>query len=157
MASAKWNVEGDRRLSDRDGAGGVDATAADNSLLNNRMTGILLHQDDLPHDIPFEVTVAERIRVAITWQSHPSSGEWWQFWRTDPLRADLDLTIYAPNGSLVTGSYSFDNSYEIVEFTASMVGTYKARISEARWDDGNPYEYVGFGWYSGAQLPSGCP
>jgi hypothetical protein len=157
MASARWNVEGDRRLSDRDGAGAVDTTAADNSLLNNRMKGLMLHEDDLPYEVQFEVNVPERIRVAIAWNSHPTSGEWWQFWQTDPLKADLDLTIYAPNGSVVGGSYSFDNSYEIVEFMAPTTGTYRTIISKGRWDDDNPYEYVGWGWYSGAELPSGCP
>ncbi|MBN1315997.1 MAG: S8 family peptidase [Anaerolineales bacterium] len=157
MASARWNVEGDRRLSDKDGAGGVDTTAADNSLLNDRMAGLVLFKDNLPYEISFEVTVPERIRVAIAWNSHPTSGDWWQFWQTDPLKADLDLTIYAPDGSLVGGSYSFDNSSEIVEFSASNTGLYKARISQVRWDNGNAYEYVGFGWYSGAELPEGCP
>jgi hypothetical protein len=59
---------------------------------------------------------------------------------TEPT-TDLDLAIKDPNGGTVTSSTSYDNSYEIVEFTAAVSGTYTANISNFRPSSGT--EYIG--------------
>jgi hypothetical protein len=62
----------------------------------------------------------------------------------DTLTADLDLYIYDPNDNLVVYSLSFDNSYEIVNFTAPVSGIYTAKIDDFRFDAA--FEYLGTGW-----------
>jgi hypothetical protein len=44
------------------------------------------------------------------------------------LGMDLDLSVYDPNGNYVGGSASFDNAYESVNFTPTMVGNYSFKI-----------------------------
>ncbi len=53
----------------------------------------------------------------------------------------MDLYIYDPSGVLVNKSVSYDNSYEIVEFTAPATGTYNAQIYAPTF--GGLDEYVG--------------
>lgn len=153
IATAKWNAHGDARLSDRDGAGGIDTTAADNTLLNYRTArGVVLYENDFPREFTMDIIAGQRIRVAITWNSHPGSGDWWRWWEPDPLKADLDLIVRSPSGTAVGTSVSWDNSYELVEFVAPEGGTYRAIVSRVRWDSDNQYERLGFAWYSGFPL-----
>ena len=97
IATARWNAEGDARLSDRDGAGGVDTTAADNTLLNYRTArGEGLYENDFPHEFPMDIIAGQRIRVAISWNSSPESVSWWRSWETAPLQIQLDLMVWSP-------------------------------------------------------------
>ena len=48
---------------------------------------------------------------------------------THPIGMDLDLRVYDPNGKQVGGSYSWDNSDEVVNFVPSVSGYYTFRIS----------------------------
>ncbi len=66
-------------------------------------------------------TTNSKIRVAFTWNSKTTSS-------SSVLDADLDLRVYAPNGSLVAKSSSFDNNYEFVEFTPPMAGSYLIKV-----------------------------
>jgi len=161
MTTARWtslkdDEDPDQQASlDKMGVGAVDTTAADNSLINGRIQGLYLHEQDFNngyYDINFEVTVPERIRVIIVWSSHPS-----RIWITnwilhDRLESDFDLTVQSPNGQ-VFGSYADEANYEIVEFIAPVTGNYRARIHLSRWDKSSMEERVGFAWYSGAPLP----
>ncbi len=83
-----------------------------------------------------------RTRVAIAWDTDPT---YWDY----PLRpsADLDLEVVSPSGSVVAGSYSWDNTYEIVEFTPSVTGTYKLRVRKYRCDL-SP-RWLGWAWRQG--------
>ena len=45
-----------------------------------------------------------------------------------PIGQDLDLTVIAPNGGVVASSASYDNAYEVVNFTPSVSGQYKIRV-----------------------------
>ena len=139
MASADHNIEGSSRLSDKDGAGGIDISNAYNIALNQRMLGNVLSASSFPRDYPF--TAGQKVRVVITWDSHPDNNH---PPTSDPLQSDLDLYVYDPSGNLVTASTSFDNNYEIVEFTAPATGNYKARATASRFDGTN--EYVGFAY-----------
>lgn len=141
MASADHNIEGSSRLSDKDGAGGIDISNAYNIALNQRMLGNVLSASSFPRDYPFTATAGQKVRVVITWDSHPDNNH---PPTSDPLQSDLDLYVYDPSGNLVTASTSFDNNYEIVEFTAPATGNYKARATASRFDGTN--EYVGFAY-----------
>lgn len=78
----------------------------------------------------------------ISWDSHTNrhGGDT----NKDTLAADIDLVIYDPNGNYVGGSFSWDNNYEVVEFTAPVSGDYRAWINDYRFDES--YEYLGVAW-----------
>lgn len=70
----------------------------------------------------------KKVRVAIAWMNRGSytyahAGE------SHAIGMDLDLKVYDPNGQYVGGSTSYDNPYEVLNFTPAMEGTYTVRIS----------------------------
>jgi hypothetical protein len=159
MASAINNVEGESRLSERDGAGGIDLHVADEVpsewpflksdgvLENNWHTSLYLTPASFDagdnHDLTIPAQAGERVRAVIAWNSDPGAD-----YATDPLDADLDLYVLDPDGALLLGegeySESFDNSFEIVEFDAPTTGDYTLRINEHRFDGTS--EDVGVAW-----------
>ena len=87
------------------------------------------------------VVAGQRVRVALAWSSHTSGTS--NLGKADVLRADLDLVVRQPNGSTV-GSFSWDNSYEAVDLTASSTGTMRIEIRQDRFDaTSEPY---GLAW-----------
>lgn len=139
MASAVHNLEGATRLSEYDGAGGIDLALALLILNNNWSNHGTFTSSDFPISITFSALRGQRIRFAIAWDStpelrHPPT--------TDFLLADLDLFIYSPNGSIVASSASYDNAYEIVDFNAPSSGTYTAQITAYRFE--GSFEYLGW-------------
>ena len=87
------------------------------------------------------VVKGQRVRVALAWSSHTSGTS--NFGKTDVLRADLDLVIRQPNGT-TTGSFSFDNSYEVIDVTASSTGTMRISVEHDRFDASQ--EPFGLAW-----------
>ena len=87
------------------------------------------------------VVKGQRVRVALAWSSHTSGTS--NLGKTDVLRADLDLVIRQPNGA-TTGSFSFDNSYEAVDVTASHTGTMRITVRHDRFDASQ--EPFGLAW-----------
>ena len=75
--------------------------------------------------------------MALVWDSTPTSD-----YLTDPLKADLDLYVYGPTQSFY--SVSWDNSYEVVDFTAAVSGNFQIKVHKYRFDGLN--EYVGVAW-----------
>jgi len=77
----------------------------------------------------FSITTAGRpVRVAIAWMNR---GNYTYDHRADahPIGQDLDISVYSPTGAYLGGSASWDNPFEVVNFTASTTGTYKVRIN----------------------------
>lgn len=70
----------------------------------------------------------KKARVALSWMNR---GNYTYDHRNNAhaIGTDLDLRVYAPNGSLVGGSYSWDNSFEYVNFTPSQSGYYTVKIN----------------------------
>ncbi len=134
MASAVHNIEGDSRLSDRDGAGGIDISTA----YATRTAASSMNTSTYPQHFNFSATAGQKIRAVITWDSHPDNNSPPV---SDELQSDLNLVVYSPSDAVVGTSDSFDNSYEIVEFTASETGTYDAQV-QARTYSGS--EIIGF-------------
>jgi hypothetical protein len=87
------------------------------------------------------VVKGQRVRVALAWSSHTSGTS--NLGKSDVLRADLDLVVHQPNGSTV-GSYSWDNSYEAVDLTASSTGTMRIAVRHDRFDASQ--EPFGLAW-----------
>lgn len=139
MASAVHNVEGTRQLSDKDGAGAIDAALADSIAQVQGGTSacsiscwwnIAIQDNNAGQPetyLPvggslyryFTATRGERIRVVISWMSAATSDG-----AQDDLRTNLDLKIKRPDNSVIASSVSSVNSYEIVEFVADATGQY---------------------------------
>jgi Subtilase family len=134
MASAAHNIEGDARLSGKDGAGEVVADWADDvadraggsaawSYMNYNLTSAN------PTDWTLSLVAGKPTRVVIAWDSDPDMDSY-----LSQPPGDVDLQVLDPSGSVVASSASFDNTYEIVYFTPATAGHYKLRVIRSRWD-----------------------
>jgi hypothetical protein len=142
LAGAINNVEGSAALSDRDGAGGVNALSSSAIIANNNYTWryVTPSSFDANGYITIDMGWVEayrRVKVALVWDSNPSSN-----YTTDPLNADLDLNVVGPGVS--AWSSRWDNSYETVDFTAPFAGNYSIKIKNFRFNGAN--EYVAVAW-----------
>jgi subtilisin family serine protease len=142
LAGATDNVEGGPGLSEYDGAGGVNALTSYTSVVNNRYTWryVVPSSFDANRNITINVgwvNAGQRVKVALVWDSTPTSD-----YLRDPLKADLDLIVSGPNQSLYSASW--DNSYEVVDFTAATSGNFQIKVHNYRFEGVN--EYVGVAW-----------
>ncbi|HET8783039.1 MAG TPA: S8 family serine peptidase, partial [Pyrinomonadaceae bacterium] len=142
LAGATDNVEGAARLSEKDGAGGVNALTSYTSLVNNRYTWryVVPSSFDANRDITINlgwVNAGQRVKVAMVWDSTPTAD-----YLTDPLKADLDLYVVGPNQFQYSASW--DNSYEVVDFTPATSGNFQIKVHNYRFDGAN--EYVAVAW-----------
>lgn len=145
MATALHNIEGSARLSDLDGVGSIDATAA----LATLERGNWAHQS-VSSGTSFPLTFTqyaykgERVRFVINWLSNPDGS-----YTTDALPADLDLRAYRANGTtLIQSSISSLNNFEIVDFVAPATETYVFRVSLfGSWSGGGTW--LGSAWWRG--------
>ena len=134
MASAWHNIEGDPVLSEKDGAGGVHALAADNVVKNGQFqTGTLTPASFDPFtnsfDVTFQTAAGLETRVCALWFSNANAA-----YTTDMLDMDLDLSILDPQGNSVAQSASALNPFEILSFVPAQSGTYTARLVNQRFD-----------------------
>jgi hypothetical protein len=152
MAGAYNNIEGAAHLSEVDGAGGIELFA---SLLmaspNSGYGDWGGHYYQCDTGTPMNVTTmnltaGERTRVAIAW----STNDDYVNYTTRP-DADLDLHILGPNGEWITGSFRYDNTAEIVDFTPPTSGTYTVRVSKFRCDHTNQ-RWLGWAWHTGGSI-----
>ena len=80
------------------------------------------------------IPAGKKVRVVAAWDSHPPDLHPPYGTINDPLQSDFDLLIYDPNGEQVEVSSSYDNNYEIGQFTAEMSGNYQARVVKYRFE-----------------------
>ncbi|MCC5639969.1 S8 family serine peptidase [Nostoc sp. CHAB 5844] len=141
MASARHNVEGNSRLSDRDGAGGIMLAAAD-TVVSSGLSDYIINDGSAPNfpiSKTFTASSGQKVRVAIAWDHKMPYGE-----RLSVPTSDLDLRVFC-GSTLVSSSLSFDNNYEIVEFTAgSCPSGYTAKIIGVSLSVGD--EHIGFAY-----------
>lgn len=144
MATAVHNVEGATRLSELEGAGSVVATQADDIArgVDGNWGGI-----GYSCASPTWMTVATMplwanrpARTVITWDTNTSYASY-----ANRPSADLDLQVLAPNGTVVASSASWDNTYEITEFTPSVAGNYTVRVR--KWSCALTPKWLGWAWY----------
>lgn len=140
MTTALNNIEGDSRVSDKDGVGGVDMRAAFHLVDEQWWAWTPVVSGDFPlkHDV--YITAGDTVRATIVWDSNPNAG-----YTTNPLQADLNLAVYDPDGARVTASESSTNNFEIVEFNPSKTGLYEFRITASSF--GGSEEFVGFAFW----------
>lgn len=142
LAGATDNVEGSARLSEFDGAGGVNALTSYTSVVNNRYTwrSVVAGSFDANGDITIDmgwVNAGQRVKVALVWDSTPTAD-----YLTDPLKADLDLYVSGPGQ--FQASASWDNSYEVVDFTPAISGPFQIKVHKFRFEGFN--EYLAVAW-----------
>lgn len=130
MAGAINNIVGDARLSNKDGAGGVD-------YLNTQFYRNVVYYEGANNSYfdsqnktyaNYTLEAGKRYRAVLVW-SEPS---WWPLGHNGQPQMDLDLTVSQPNGSAYKYSSSFDNTFEIIDFIAPTTGSYKFTISRYR-------------------------
>jgi hypothetical protein len=97
--------------------------------------------------IPAFGTVA-RVKVALAWDrmgtESTSSGPGLvaSIWLAT-VPNDYDLYVYDEQGAMIAWSASWDNSYEIAEFTGTPGRTYTVRVTKASGDEAS---YYGIAW-----------
>lgn len=149
IASATHNIEGSSRLSDKDGSGGINANLAD--VAARRSTAGVPKRGNWGNRTysctsPIELVVGtmnlqagRNLRLAIAWDQNPDYASY-------SLRpsADLDLVVLNSAGTVVAVSASFDNTYEVVQFTPSVAGAYKIGVFKERCD--LTPKFLGWSW-----------
>lgn len=162
LASAFHNIDGPSipdyhdDYDDKDGAGAVVKVIADNVAIHNQWrTASLVPADFDPDgyiDYPgvIQAQAGDKIRVALCWDSDASSD-----YATDVLNADLDVAVLNPSNALIASGWSWDNSVEMVEFTASVAGAYTIRVSRYRFDAGTD-TYMGLAWAKEIDTATPC-
>jgi len=146
MTTAVHNIEGDARLSNKDGAGGIAADRADDVARGvNGNWGAESYSCSTPtaHDVAtISLTGGQRTRATIAWDNDPNYSSY-----ASQPGADLDFQVINPSGSVVASSASYDNTYEIVDFTPTTTGSYKLRVNKYRCDY-SP-RWLGWAWRQG--------
>ncbi|MFP4393958.1 MAG: S8 family peptidase, partial [Anaerolineales bacterium] len=157
MASAVHNIEGNSRLSDQDGAGGIDAALA-YAVADHGRYGVAdegWYDYDTVYSSDFDsngylhyyvpASRGEKVRVVLAYNSHPESTD---PYNNDQLYSDLDLYVRRPSGTQIAASSSYVNNFEIVEFIADETGAYNVRVKKYSWN--TTYEYIGIAWVKNA-------
>ena len=120
MASAIHNIEGATKLSDKDGAGGLQAKAAYDTAVNGWSSYFRDNSLGTCRTVNFNASAGQVVRFVICWLSQSDQS-------VDTFE-DFDLVLKDPSGTVVDTSASFDNNFEIVEFTAPSSGSYTAKV-----------------------------
>lgn len=147
MATAWHNVEGATRLSSVDGAGGLNGRAAAYCANADRVRYLSVTPSSFTstgyRTYNINLNAGDRARVCIAWAANANAS-----YTTTVLNADLDISVFAGanviSGTSLGSSASFNNNFEIVEFTPATTGTYTIRINDYRFDGAS--ETIGIAW-----------
>ncbi len=123
----------------KEGVGTAVVPLAEKIVSQNWHTGDYLNSGSFPYNHYFYAEEDDVVRFVIVWDAHTDAS-----YSSVSLEADLDLHVYDPGGTRVAYSVSWDNPYEIVEFTAPSTGNYRAWIRDWRFD--GTYEWLGLAW-----------
>jgi subtilisin family serine protease len=131
MTTALNNIEGEERLSEYDGAGGVSLDYADDVAANVRGSAggrPYACSDSAPIVLAtMDLVAGKNTRAAIVWAQNPA----YEFYEDQPS-ADLDLQVLDADDTLVASSTGWDNPFEIVQFTPTASGSYTLRVLQSR-------------------------
>ncbi|MBO5909035.1 MAG: S8 family serine peptidase, partial [Clostridia bacterium] len=135
---------------DKYGAGVVDAYSSYYTAINGRYVSGSFGANSgngAEKSYTFNVSSSDsKIRVSLSWLkyivlagTHTTANA-----NNHPL-ADLDLLVYAPNGTLVEYAVSVYNNTEIVEFEPANTGTYRIVVRQTRQSE--RAVYFGLAWW----------
>jgi subtilisin family serine protease len=124
-----------------EGVGTVDAYAAYQCVEEGDYTLQWRPNDDPFYIAQFHADAGQKVRFAINWLAHTDYNGGGDY----GLYADFNLRVYSPMPIISYYSSSHTNPWEIVEFTAPLSGTYKARVTAPRFDGDE--EWVAAAWY----------
>ncbi len=144
MATSVHNIEGSSRLSQFDGAGQIVGALADDVARGvSGNWGGRSYSCAMPLyvDLGTMPLVANRVvRVVIAWDTNPAFNHY-----SSRPSADLDLYVTDSNNNNIASSASWDNTYEIVEFTAPATASYKIRVR--KFSCNMTPKWLGWAWY----------
>jgi hypothetical protein len=151
MAGATHNLEGSSRLSDKDGAGGINGLNAYRIAASNKFSSGTFTPASFSTNGYFTRNISlragDRARIVLSWNSRGTHVPPFINY-ADVLDADLDMTVFlgsgVTSGTAVASSSSYDNNYEIVEFVPQVTGTYTIRVNDFRFD--GPSEEYALAW-----------
>jgi hypothetical protein len=98
-----------------------------------------------PEHGPPQLLTTWQAKATLCWNSRVTEFNLFgvQFPLSSNLTLDLDLEVYDSGGNLAAGSWSWDNSYEIAEWTVVPGNTYTIR--PRRWSGSDP-SWFGIAW-----------
>jgi len=145
MASATRNIEGSTTWGERDGQGGVYFPYADNIFQTNSVanrSGIFYYCSTATETtlVTLNIPAGKRIRFAIAWDTYSAYASY----ATQPSAA-LDLGVYNSAGPSLAWSSTWDNTYEILDWTPTATGNYTFKVYKNRCS-GDP-NYLGWAYY----------
>jgi hypothetical protein len=116
-------------LSDKEGAGVIDALSVYNCLSSSHILTDSLTESQFPyiHNIGVNADDTQPVRVSLSWLKNniiPDSSQN----VVERELSDLDLEVFDPEGNQVGYSMSANNNLEVVEFTPSMSGEYTIMV-----------------------------
>ncbi|UAA37835.1 S8 family serine peptidase [Paraneptunicella aestuarii] len=144
LASSRKNIEGATSLSEKDGVGAVDFYDAYYSWNSEWWEGANGAHFDANNEIikTRYLSAGVPVRAVISWLV---PGQY--AYDNKKPNMDLDLKVYDPNGNLITGSYSVNNAFEVVEFTPATSGDYDFKIHRfSNSGEGDLRLAIGINW-----------
>ena len=145
MATAFHNVEGYWWLSDKDGAGGIDAYRAFQVAYDGTGGGFGTgYHNCADGDVEigtFAIGANRKVRVVLVWATDPDYADY-----VNRPGSDQDLKVVTPTGSSYW-SASWDNTYEMVHFSSTPAsGVYHVWLYDVRCSEPAGYIYYAWAW-----------
>ncbi len=150
------NIEGDGRLSGRDGAGKAVATA-----VNAGSYAVTLTEASFDGSGYFEVPVSiplvsnDTERIVLAW-SYPPAAEDATPDASSYLKADLDLHVFVGGTEVASSVFGVQNPFEVVDYAPAASTTATVRIRKAAWTNGLTALRVGLAYVAQSALGTGA-
>lgn len=127
-------ISGSTQISDYEGAGKVNARDARLIASTGNYWGVNISASSFPYTQTVYINASNDslTRVAIFWLKRNSLAATDHTTGTVAQESipDLDLKVYAPDGTLVGSSTTTHSKFEIVQFTTPATGTYSIQITK---------------------------
>lgn len=140
-------------ISDKEGAGKLDAKNAIYVAINNRYAYSYVPVNNFPFTTSFYADASEtQMRVALCWlkQNVINSGSHTQY-PNDSLFirgwSDLDLELYDPNGTRIEYSMSENGNIEIIDFDPQSTGYYTIKVKKVSTGANVTQEFIYLAWW----------
>ena len=131
--SSSIRVNGSTQISKFEGAGKLDARCPRSVASSGNYWSPTINTSYFPYTQSIYISTSSNsnVRVSIFWlkRNSISTSSHTPGTVSQTTFTDLDLYVYAPNGSLVGSSSTTYSNYEIVQFQPSQTGTYTIKIT----------------------------